>query len=194
MQYEQRCFPTAELRFEEGDKPRIEGYAVVWDSLSEDLGDFRELFRKGAFSNILAQSSLDCRALINHDKNLVLGRTTSGTLRMREDDRGLAIEIDPPDTSYANDLMKSMGRGDISGMSFRFFMWPNSSRGQVWRKTPSGILREITEAYNLVEVSIVTFPAYPDTSVAIRSLRDFEKTLHPVPYRRMTAEIDLLVI
>lgn len=165
---EARCLAAAELRAEDVDgRPQIRGYAAVFNSLSEDLGGFREVIRPGAFARGLAKA--DVRALINHDRNLVLGRNTAGTLRMLEDSRGLRVEVDPPDTSYARDLMESMKRGDISGMSFRFYV---DEDGDEWRSEPDGVIREL-RSVSIDDVSVVTYPAYPDTTVAVRSLDEF---------------------
>lgn len=167
-QAEARCLAAAELRAEEVDgKPQIRGYAAVFNSLSEDLGGFREVIRPGAFARGLARA--DVRALINHDRNLILGRNTAGTLRLLEDSRGLQIGVDPPDTSYARDLLESIRRGDISGMSFRFYV---AEGGDDWRSEPSGVIRELRDV-DIDDVSVVTYPAYPDTTVAVRCLDEF---------------------
>jgi HK97 family phage prohead protease len=99
----------------------------------------------------------------------VLGRTTAGTLRLREDERGLAVEIDPPDTQVARDLMISIDRGDIDGMSFRF-----TAVRQEWDDSAEPPLRTIYEM-ELDEVSVVTFPQYDDTTVGLRSLDESRK-------------------
>jgi HK97 family phage prohead protease len=167
MTPEIRCLPQAELRVtRDGKAPVIAGYAAVFNSLSQDLGGFRELIRPGAFARGLAGA--DVRALINHDRNLVLGRNTSGTLRLSEDSRGLRIEVDPPDVSYARDLLVSLERGDISGMSFRFYV---AVGGESWRSEPQGPIRELTDI-EIDDVSVVVYPAYTDTTVAVRSLRE----------------------
>jgi len=160
---ELRTFEVTELRVDQGEdkKPVIKGYAAVFNKLSEDLGGFREMVSPGAFKNTVAKD--DIRALFNHDPNYVLGRTINDTLRMVEDDKGLAIEIDPPDTQWARDLMISIGRKDITQMSFGFRTlkdeWNNSDL--------KNIIRKLVEA-QLFDVSPVTFPAYPQTSVKVR--------------------------
>lgn len=97
----------------------IRGHAAVYNSLSQDLGGFREFIRFNAFYRAL-QSNPDVRCLFNHNPDLILGRTTSGTLRLSDDGVGLAIECDMPDTNVANDLIESIRRGDVSQMSFGF--------------------------------------------------------------------------
>lgn len=123
---------------------------------------FSECIRPGAFLKSIAGQ--DIRALINHDPSRVLGRNMAGTLRLLEDDVGLYAEIDPPETSFAADLIVSLSRGDISGMSFRFYATKDE-----WTDSDYGLKRELVEL-EIDEVSIVTFPAYPDTEVAVRSL------------------------
>lgn len=152
-----------ELRVDqtEDKKPIIRGYAAVFNKLSEDLGGFKEMVAPGAFKNTITKD--DIRALFNHDPNYVLGRTINGTLRLVEDDKGLAIEIDPPDTQWARDLMTSIGRKDITQMSFGFLTLKDE-----WNNTDiKNVIRKLMEA-RLFDVSMVTFPAYPQTSVKVR--------------------------
>lgn len=155
---------VSELRVDATDakKPRIRGHAAVFDKKSEDLGGFREVVKPGAFAKTLKDGA-DVRALWNHDSNYVLGRTKSGTLRLEEDKRGLSVEIDPPDAQWANDLMGSIQRGDVDQMSFAF-----RAVRQTWDDSnPKEILRELEEV-QLFDVSPVTYPAYPQTSVSVR--------------------------
>jgi HK97 family phage prohead protease len=171
---ESRCL-SGEIRAETVDGHlRAVGYAAVFNALSEDLGGFREVIRPGAFAASLAGA--DVRALINHDKNLVLGRTKSGTLLLQEDSRGLRYEIDLPDTQYARDLAVILERRDISGSSFRFYMHDDPQRGQTWRSEPGGVVREITEFRAIDDVSVVTYPAYPQTESALRDLDSFRRS------------------
>ena len=159
-----------EVRVEsgEGDKPVIHGYAALFNQLSEDLGGFREQLATGAFSEAIANS--DVRALINHDANLVLGRNRSGTLAMREDATGLYVEISPPDTQAARDLVEVMRRGDVSQMSFAFTV---AKEDQAWTRDGTGLwLRTIKRVSRLPDVSVVTYPAYTQTSAAVRALQE----------------------
>jgi len=148
------------------DSRTATGYAAVYNSIADIGGYFNEQIAPGAFDGTLGG---DIRALFNHDTAHVLGRTIAGTLRLASDDRGLAVEIDMPDTSMARDLAVSMTRGDISGMSFGF----NVTK-QTWDESGPVILRTI-EAVELFEVSIVTFPAYDATDVAVRSLEQYKR-------------------
>lgn len=163
---EVRSFPLSEFRIIRNDEGKIEklvGHAAVFDKLSLDLGGFREKIAPGAFKKSIKGD--DIRALFNHDRNYVLGRTRSKTLTLKEDDQGLYTEITPPDTTWAKDLMKSVDRGDITQMSFGFETIADS-----WEKKEKEDIRTLEEA-KLFDVSPVTFPAYPDTdvSVALRS-------------------------
>jgi len=156
-----RHLTATELRVEDGEKaPVIKGYAVRFDKWSEKLfGFFREKVQKGAFTKTLGEA--DIRGLLNHDPNYVLGRNTSGTLRLAEDDKGLAIELDPPDTQWARDLIVSMKRGDVDQMSFGF----ETVLDEWNEKFTERILIEA----KLLDVSVVTFPAYRQTSAVVRS-------------------------
>lgn len=154
-----------------GEKPSIRGYAAVFNTLSEDLGGFREQLQAGAFVDAIAGS--DVRALVNHDANLVLGRDRSGTLTMREDAVGLQVEISPPDTQYARDLLEVMKRGDVNQMSFAFTV---GREDQQWTRDGTGPwIRTIKKISRLYDVSVVTYPAYPQTSAAVRALEDVQR-------------------
>lgn len=151
----------------EGEPPMIRGYAAVFNAWADIIpGLFRERIAPGAFRKTLRDA--DVRALVNHDPNYVLGRNKAGTLELREDKHGLAVEIEPPDAQWARDLMVSMKRGDISQMSFGFrpVRWTEDIND---RSEPLEItLQEVT----LFDVSVVTFPAYPQTEAWARSAID----------------------
>ena len=167
-QIERRAFAAGGLKIETRDgKPRmLVGHAAVFNQLSENLGGFREQIKPGAFSE--AVKADDVRALFNHDSNFVLGRSVNGTLRMKEDGVGLRVEIDFPDTATIRDqVIAPIERGDVSQMSFGFSVKPG---GQDWAEDEEGrLIRTLTDV-RLFDVSPVTFPAYPQTDVALRSL------------------------
>lgn len=173
---ERRGFVLDGLKIErrDGAPSKIVGHAAVFNSLSEDLGGFRETILPGAFTDAIGRD--DVRALINHDSNLILGRNRSGTLVLSEDERGLLVEITPPDTSYARDLMVSMERGDINQMSFGFSVAPG---GASWGETTDGVYVRTLSKCNLFDVSPVTYPAYTQTEVALRSLSEFREAEKP---------------
>jgi HK97 family phage prohead protease len=161
---EYRYIPAQELRTEQ-EGTIIKGYAAVFNKWSEDLGGFREIIRPGAFTKTLKDGA-DVRALQNHESNYVLGRTKSQTLLLEEDDKGLAVEIHPPDTQYARDLIINIDRGDVDQMSFGF-----ETIKDRWGREEGRNTRELLEV-KLFDVSIVTYPAYPQTVVQVRELFD----------------------
>lgn len=161
---ERRSFSVTELRAKAGAGLTIVGHAAVFNELSDDLGGFREKIRSGAFADTILID--DIRSLWNHDPNYPLGRNKAGTLSLREDDKGLAIENQLPDTQFARDLMHSIERGDVNQMSFGFLVPP---KGDDWRFEDRGVVRELLKV-QLFDVSPVTFPAYPQTDVSARAV------------------------
>ena len=153
-----------------GDKPKLVGWAHRYGTLSAPMTigrhTFRERFLPGAFRRDINKPDADLRALINHNKDHVLGRQSSGTLRITETDEGVRFEIDPPETTYARDLVESVRRGDVNGCSFRFAQPYKQTFGRQGSET----IRTITEA-GIREISIVTWPAYSEGSaVEVRDL------------------------
>ena len=146
-------------------KPNIAGYAAMFGVRSEDFGGWVEVISPDAFTACLATNP-DVRALFNHDPNVVLGRTASGTLTIAQDATGLKYEIDPPETQAARDLLVSMSRGDISQSSFGFIC-RDSSWG--YDELTGVEIRTVKQA-DLFDVSPVTFPATTATTSGIRSL------------------------
>ena len=185
-QIERRMMAT-EIRVEtraEGQRV-IAGHAAVFHSLSEDLGGFREKIAPGAFDE--TASTDDIRALFNHSPNFVLGRNRAGTLRLREDAKGLAVEIDAPDTQTARDLMTSIDRGDVSGWSFGF-----RTISDLWERKDGGMEERTLVKVRLIDVSPVTFPAYPQTDLALRSLNEWRKEQAPLTEDPRDIELDIL--
>lgn len=139
----------------------LAGYAAVFGGEADIGGSFREVIAPGAFTQTL--KTADVRAYFDHDRGRVLGRMSAGTLRLTEDARGLAVEIDLPDTTDGRDVRTLIERGDITGMSFGFIV-----RHDEWDETSNPPTRTI-HAVELREVSVVSEPAYGDTSIALRS-------------------------
>lgn len=151
------AFEGVEVRAAGDGGYSIVGHGAVFNSLSENLGGFREKIAPGAFASVLAKSP-DVRALYNHDPNLVLARTTNGTLRLEEDVAGLRYHADVVPTSYGNDLRLLLERGDVTQSSFAFRV-----ADDVWDEDPDtgALIRTIHEFSALYDVSPVTYPAYP---------------------------------
>jgi hypothetical protein len=160
---ERRAFPV-ELRAQEGSdgQRHIEGHAAVFNSISEEIFGFKEIIMPGAFAGAIGRS--DIRALVNHNPNYILGRLKAGTLSAQEDQRGLAVDIIPPDTQYARDLLVSIDRGDIDQMSFMFTV-----KRDEWAENNGEVVRTIYEFDQIYDVSPVTFPAYTETDVSARA-------------------------
>lgn len=160
---ERRSFSLGEFRAEarEGEQRMLAGLAAVFGA-EADLGWFVETIAPGAFAETIAND--DIRALFNHNTNFILGRNTAGTLRLKEDDRGLAFEIDPPDTQIGRDLAISIERKDITNMSFGF-----QAIDEKWELMPDKRERRTLLRVKLFEISPVTFPAYAETEIAQRS-------------------------
>ncbi|MBX9706814.1 MAG: HK97 family phage prohead protease [Caulobacteraceae bacterium] len=140
---------------------RLEGYAALFGVRARIADQFDEEIRQGAFTGSLSAAS-DILALVDHDPSRLLARTRSRTLRLSQDSRGLAFDLDVPDTSEGRDVLALAERGDLGGMSFGFTLAPG---GEV----REGGLR-ILQAVKLHEISVVkAWPAYQGTEVAARS-------------------------
>lgn len=170
---------VAEVRKAEDDPEsrRVIGYAAVFGSSSLPLmdwdhGEFEEVIDRNAFEGVIEQS--DVFAVLNHDNSRgVLGRSVNGTgsLSLSVDDHGLRYEFDAPRTSLGDELLEGLRRGDITASSFAF-----SVQDEMWEEQEDKTYkRTILKIGRLYDVSPVYNPAYPDTSVAQRSL---DKTLH----------------
>jgi HK97 family phage prohead protease len=174
---EERRVIECELAIEErtvGDKkvPVLVGYASVFGKRSVDLGGFTEEVAPGAFAKSIRAD--DVVALVDHDSSMILGRMSAKTLALSEDATGLRMEIDLPDTSVGRDVAVSVKRGDIRGASFGF-----RTIADEWNTKGGMAHRTLLEA-QLRDVSPVTFPAYPDTSVAMRSLDVWKLANKPI--------------
>lgn len=145
----------------ESNKKIIEGYFIVFDEETELYPGYFEKISRTAISNL---DKKDIRALINHETELVLGRTTNGTLNLRIDQKGVfgTIEINEKDTDAVN-LYERVLRGDVTQCSFGFFI---NKIEEDW--SDDGVLKTTLTDIDLFEVSVVTFPAYEQTSVSAR--------------------------
>ena len=157
---------AGEFRFAEGEKRTLEGYAAVFGAVA-NLGQFDEIIEPGAFTRSLAGGA-DVRALIDHDPGRIIGRTKSGTLTLEENDHGLWATVELPETREANDLATLVDRGDLDGMSFGFRTVKDR-----W-ETREGRNVRYLEDVDIFDISIVSFPAYDATEVALRSLENIQ--------------------
>lgn len=170
MAIERRCVfgPDAEVRAKKdaaGKVTGLEGYAARYESLSVNLGGFVEKIARGAFTRAIKDKA-DVRGLFNHNPDHVLGRVSSGTLRLEARDVGLWMDVDLPDTTTARDVAALVGRGDITGQSFGF----RTVRDQ-WDLAQPVPVRTLLDV-DIFDVGPVTFPAYERTSVGARSVVD----------------------
>lgn len=144
----------------------LTGYASVYGTYAE-MGSYVETFAPTAFDATLKDPATDVRAYYQHDSSMLLGRQSSGTLKVWTDTRGLGYEIELPNTSYANDVRELAGRGDLGGMSIGFR--PDPTNGEAWGRLGNRELRTHTSVLALIEVSPVSIPAYGSTTVQLRS-------------------------
>ena len=167
-----RCY-SGEVRAEQhDDQPtHIIGYGSVFNSRSEPLWGFREIIKPGAFDDVLGD---DVRGLFNHDPNFILGRSSSGTLSLSVDDKGLRYDIVAPATQTIRDLVLApMQRGDINQSSFAFRV---ARDGEHWYEDDEGIvIREISRFSRLFDVSPVTYPAYQEADSGVRSMKAWQE-------------------
>jgi hypothetical protein len=138
----------------------IKGYPILFNVLSEDLGGFRERILPNAI-----QFADDLKADFNHNPDYILGRTCAGTLKVSTDARGVFMDVDPPATSWALDLMASVKRGDIDQGSFSFRVLPG---GQQITEESGQQVRTLSKIL-VRRVSVVSDPAYTKTSIEVRS-------------------------
>lgn len=167
--WELRTVPTEfQVRQDAEGNSTIEGYALKFNVLSQNLGGFRERVAPGATTKTVQEA--DIRALFNHDPNMVLGRNVAGTMDVSVDGTGTYYRIKTPDTSYARDLMVSMERGDVTQSSFSF-----RTISDDWSIDESDFpLRTLTEI-QLRDVSPVTYPAYLDSTSGVGAQRAFDR-------------------
>jgi uncharacterized protein len=157
--------PGLEVKADENGRTVIRGYAAVIESESQDLGGFVEIIERGAFDEVMA-SNPDVFGKYNHER--VIGRTSSGTMRLMVDERGLRYEIDPP--RAAADVVELIERGDVRGSSFAFRSKPAD---ESWQRDANGrMIRRIKKFSFLGDAGPVDTPAYmaTETYVSKRAL------------------------
>lgn len=154
---------AVELRAEVTPRGVLHGYAAVFDQAA-DLRSHLEMLASTAFKRALDDPKTDVRSLWNHNADHLLGRQSSGTLKLGTDSRGLEFEVDLPDTGMGRDVRVLAERGDITGASFAFV--PDED---TWSQRSGRRVRTHTSVGRLLDVSPVTFPAYEGAGVALRS-------------------------
>jgi len=169
---ERRYIPVEEIELRQSEEDglhKLSGYAAVFNKRSENLGGFVEVLRPGAFRKVL-ESEPDVKFLFNHDPSALLARTKNGTLRLEENTVGLKFEAELADTTTARDVRQLIDRGDIDQCSFAFAV---AKDGDKFTEQKEGLyLREIFEIGKFADVSAVTYPAYTQTSVSVRSAKE----------------------
>jgi HK97 family phage prohead protease len=185
MNKNKNFFPSAELRAYKGDgltenteQMIVEGYAIVFNSESRNLGGFTETINPDALDGALERNN-DVLALYGHDYQNVLGRQSAGTLELQKDERGIKYKLNLPDTTLGRDVFTLIERGDLKGNSFGFTV-----KKDKWSKGEDMALRTIEEIQDLFEISIVSMPAYEATDLTKRSFDEFlaeDKVTEEVP-------------
>ena len=163
---------TGDLRIESRESGAagrtIVGYAAKFESWSEPImGWFRETIARGAFDGCDMHDVIMC---FNHRDDAILARTTSGTLRLEVDDVGLRFAFEVPQTTLGNDMLELVRRGDVSKCSFRFGVKEDA---WLYADAQNGLAldeRTILRFSHVVDVSLVTFPAYPATEASVLRL------------------------
>lgn len=173
---------VGELRaYSDGEKRMISGYAAKFNVQSRLLAEggkvFNEVLRQGAFKDVVEN---DVYLTFNHNRDAVYARTTNQTLTLIEDEIGLRFEAVLNDTTGAQDLYKMIERGDVFENSFAFMV---DKEGQQWSRSANGDnIRQISRISRLLDVSVVTHAAYPDTEVGVvRGLDEYIEKQEPNP-------------
>ena len=167
-------FPSVELRAyksEEEARMLVEGYAIVFNSESRDLGGFTEVVKENALDKALERNT-DVLALYGHDYQNVLGRQSANTLQLEKDERGIKFTLDLPNTQLGRDVYTLVERGDLKGNSFGFTVEKDS-----WDKKGDKVIRTIEQVRDLFEISIVSLPAYEATELVKRNFEEFAEDI-----------------
>lgn len=169
MEKEKRVFDFTDIEIRElpdGETRQIDGYAATYGNYSQDLGGFIEIIERGFFDEVLEN---DVLSLWNHNSDKPLGRTSSGTLSISSDIRGLHTVTDVANTTWGNDAIISIKRGDVKQMSFAFGV---KQGGDKWEQKDGVLTRTLLPngCARLYDISPVSYPAYVDTEVSARAL------------------------
>lgn len=159
----------------DNESRKVEGYALVFNTESEDLGFYETISPEAISEETIRKSDVMC--LLDHAKNrgiLARSRYGKGSLRLSVDEKGLKYEFDAPRTSLGDELLEMLRRGDINQSSFAFSV---AEGGDKWEKRDNKYYRTITKIERLFDVSPVYTPAYTSTSVGCRNFDDFKKKI-----------------
>lgn len=164
---------SSDLSLQDNGK-KLEGYAVVYGSMSEEINEggrrFREIIKPGAATQALRAK--DIRAVYEHDPRQLLGRTSSGTLSLKEDAKGVFYSLDLPNTRLGNDVREMVSRGDLRGASLDMRLRPSDHS---WKRANGEIIHEINGFSRIAEITLTSEPAYAETSAVLRSLIEWEQ-------------------
>jgi HK97 family phage prohead protease len=149
------------------DGKSIEGYASVFNSLSHDLGGFREQIKPGAFTRALSESP-DILCVVAHDPDKLLGRTASGTCTVEQDEMGLKFRCSMPNTSLGRDMTEMIQRRDITECSFKFSLDPDDDDADAWDERDGYVRRTVNSVARLYDVTVCRAGAYSATSVKVK--------------------------
>ena len=161
----------------------VEGYALKFNKESRDLGGFVETISPDALEGV---DLTDVRCFLDHDSSKLLGRTSSGTLELTVDDIGLHFRCTLPNTSTGRDAMELVKRGDLNQCSFGFTVAKDK-----WTKTKDIMQRSINKIGSLLEISLVSIPAYDDTDVRVAT-RSLKEVVNELEKEKLEIELELL--
>lgn len=167
-----------ETRADDDSTSKLVGYAALFDVETEIFSGYREKITPGAFTRTLAENA-DVRALVDHDPSKIIGRRKAGTLQLEEDKSGLKVAITPPDTQTGRDIVTSVERGDVDQMSFAFRIIKQTVE-EIEEDEGTRFLCTLDDV-ELYDVSIVTYPQYPETSITLRALQESQKVTSEKP-------------
>lgn len=176
------------LQVDDSDEKIIEGYAIKFNERSKKLGTFYEIIDSRALDDV---DLSDVKCLLDHDYSKVLGRTKSETLELSIDEKGLKFRCVLPKTSYAEDLYELVNRSDVNECSFGFTVNEQDKTAQTIKRMSDGFyLRTVNKINKLFEISIVSLPAYSNTSAEIK--RDFDNAVQAYEKEKILLELELL--
>src|SRR5699024_4104652 len=191
MTTEKRIVEATEIRTKDSEDMVISGYALKYDTWSQDLGGLVETIDKRSLDN--ADLS-DVRCLIDHDNSRILGRTKSGTLSLEKDETGLRFECTLPNTTYARDLYENVRVGNIDQCSIGFEVEKNGDELRFDKK--ESIYKRVIKAFKRIsDVTVTSTPAYKDTDVSpvLRSIENLEENNRlELEKEKMKIELDLM--